>query len=87
MKAVYSARHPRWTDAGATSRAEQGGGLQPEPGAWHRQHSGRAADIRATRIVDQAIAGLVTHERIPGSGLSHELDLARDLLADLALAR
>ena len=37
--------------------------------------------------IDQAIAGLVRHERIPRSGLSHELDLDRDSLADLALAR
>ena len=36
---------------------------------------------------DRAIAGLVRHERIPRSGLSHELDLDRDLSADLALAR
>ena len=34
--------------------------------------------------IDQAIAGMVTYERIPRSGLSHELDLVRDLLADLA---
>ena len=38
-------------------------------------------------VPDQAIAGLVTHERIPRSGLSHELDLDGDFLADLALAR
>ena len=50
-------------------------------------HHTRSTDARATRIVDPAIAGLDTHERIPRFGLSHELDLGRDLLADLALAR
>ena len=38
-------------------------------------------------LPDQAIAGMVTHERIPRFGLSRKLDLDRDLLADLALAR
>ena len=50
-------------------------------------HHNRSADVRATRIVDQAIARMVTHEIIPRPGLSHELDLGRDQLADLALAR
>ena len=60
---------------------------QPPTDARDRQQSGRAADPRATRIVDQAIAGMFTHERIPLSGLSHELDLDGDLLVVLALAR
>ena len=38
-------------------------------------------------LLDLSIAGMVTHERILRSGLSHELDLDRDLFADLALAR
>ena len=42
-------------------------------------HHTRSTDARATRIVDPATAGLVTHERIPRSGLWHELDLDRDL--------
>ena len=52
-----------------------------------RRHHAQAADVPAMRLVEQAIAGPVTHERIPRSGLRHDLDLGRDPLADLALAR
>ena len=52
---------------------------------WQADYDAQA--VAVDQIVDQAIAGMVTHERIPRIGLSHELELDRDLLADLALAR
>src|SRR5258708_36452639 len=45
-----------------------------------RQQHGQAAAARATRIVDQAIAGIVTHHRSSRFGPSHKLDLDGDLL-------
>ena len=59
--------------------------LQIKTDARQLQYSGRVADLHPLRIVDYAIASKIMHVRIPRSGLSHELDLDRGLLADLAL--
>jgi alpha-tubulin suppressor-like RCC1 family protein len=59
--------------------------LQPAVHDHVHFHHHRSAIARATRVVDQAVAGLVTHHRSSRFGRSHELKFESDLWLDVGL--